>query len=58
MPRYFYEYVVLLNDTWEYAVFDRQQGDDEIALCEHRHDAEKIVDALNGVKPRDVGIFG
>jgi hypothetical protein len=50
MPRFYYEFCELEDDSWIYCVYDRRHGDDEIARCERGDDAERIVDALNGHK--------
>ena len=35
---------------WAFVVFDRNRGSEaEVARCEHRDDAERIVSALNGL---------
>ncbi len=52
MPRFYWEWSELVDDTAWYCVCDRQQsGDDYIALCNTSYDAERIVDALNGQRP-------
>lgn len=62
MPRFYYEYCELDVEgddapAWIYVIFDRRQGDRELARCEHGYDAEKIV-ALNAIKPPSLGVFG
>lgn len=59
MPRFYYEYCDMDDDTWDYCVFDRRRGSDTyLAICATATDAEKIVEALNGYKKPDAGIFG
>lgn len=50
MPRFYFQYCELEDDSWEYVVFDRLRGsDNHIALCVRDTDAEKICAALNGM---------
>lgn len=47
MERYYYQTNPLVNG-WDYAVFDHQaSGDQIVASCRRREDAETVVDALN-----------
>lgn len=56
MPRFYYVFCEMDDDSWEYVIFDRLRGSDShMALTVSSDDAEKIVDALNAPKP---GIFG
>ncbi|WP_316397310.1 hypothetical protein [Bradyrhizobium sp. 33ap4] len=58
MARYYYEHVELIDDTWTYAIYDRRLGSEQdIARCDRGDDAERIVAALNVVKPK-VDVFG
>lgn len=54
LPRFHYEDCELecgddAPREWAFVVFDRNRGSEaEVARCEHRDDAERIVEALNG----------
>lgn len=58
MNRFYYEFREMADDSWEYCVFDRRRGSDSyLAICATVSDAEKIVDALNAVKPPAPDVF-
>ena len=53
MERFYYETNPLVNG-WNYAVFDRvASGDQIVASCRRREDAEAIVAALNSTVQND-----
>lgn len=59
MPRFYWAYREMSDDTFDYCVFDRRRGSDQqIAIATSSDDAEKIVDALNAYKAPSVGVFG
>jgi hypothetical protein len=57
MPRFFYEWMEFEDGSWEYGIFDRRRGSDNVlAYCGDQTDAERIAAALNA--PKLASVFG